>query len=164
MLREQGWRGYRRRWSKLCLSVPLAARNFTASQRDPRQYCTTLTSISHRGSPSVAPSLCHLCHGLNPCYHGLRGCALLHIWLSLALMGCSNAVMAPPPPHPSTSSWLTAYGASPGSAAAAMASPRCGTSPVLCRGINGSCRSVAVTCCAPLIMFIYYCYTALYII
>ena len=50
------------------------------------------------------------------------------------------------------------------SAAAAMASPRCGTSPVLCRGINGLCRSVAVTCCAPLIMFIDHCYGALYII
>ena len=78
------------------------------------------------------------------------------------------------------------------SAAAAMASPRCGTSPVLCRGINGLCRSVAVTCCAPtdqrcdalyiiynknlfppatqvtccapLIIFIDHCYDALYII
>ena len=28
----------------------------------------------------------------------------------------------------------------------------------------GSCRSVAVTCFAPLITFIYYCYDALYII
>ena len=123
-----------------------AARNFTASQKDPRQYRTNLTSISHRGSPSVASSLCHHCYGLNPCYHGLIGCALLHIWLSITLMGCSNIFMGYPPPHPSTSSWL-----------------RC-ASPVLCRGINGLCRSVAVTCCAPLIKFIDHCYDAPYII
>ena len=152
-----------------------AARNFTASQKAPRQYRTNLTSISHRGSPSVASPLRHHCYGLNPCYHGLIGCALLHIWLSITLMGCSNTLMGYPPPHPSTSSWLRCASDTRGfapcldtprrrSAAAAMAPPRCGTSPVLCRGINGLCHSVAVTCCAPLIKFIDHCCDAPYII
>ena len=126
-----------------------AARNFTASQKDPRQYRTNLTSISHRGSPSVASSLCYHCYGLNPCYHGLIGCALLHIWLSIAFMGCINIVMGYPttPPLYILMAPLRVghMGFAPCLdtplrrclAAAAMASPRCGTSPVLCRGING---------------------------
>lgn len=64
------------------------------------------------------------------------GCALLHIWLSIALMGCSNIVMG----YPATSPLYI------------LMAP-----PELCRGINGSCRSVAVTCFAPLIIFIYCC-------
>lgn len=103
-----------------------AARNFTASQKDPRQYRTNLTSISHRGSPSVASPLRHHCYGLNPCYHGLIGCALLHIWLSITLMGCSNTLMGYPPPHPSTSSWLRC-------ASDTWASPRVSTLRVAAR-------------------------------